>query len=157
MGNFHIDSNGNFVGRQNSPNNFVYLVSSDCLKVQVMFLIFLLFMPQCFGEEFEISDAEGILIHFFANHNLDTFALVLRQDRYYADDWEGHSFYGNYDLDFYRNTDFGDNLGLQGSQNINYTHGKAFSLCILNSKLTYCSKMHQTCFQVPHFWLTMSS
>ena len=60
MGNFHIDSNGNFVGRQKSPNNFVYLVSSDCLKVQVMFLIFLLFMPQCFGEEFEISDAEGI-------------------------------------------------------------------------------------------------
>ena len=58
------------------------------------------------------------------------FSLVLRQDRYYDDDWKGHSFYGNYDLDFYRNSDkfdFGESLGLQGSQNINYTHGKVLS------------------------------
>ena len=73
---------------------------------------------------------QKVLTYFFQGAYIllvkRTCIVVLRQDRYYEDDKDGHSFYGNYDLDFYRDNgefEFGEELGLQGSQNINYSMG----------------------------------
>ena len=55
------------------------------------------------------------------------FFIVLRKDRYYKDDNDGVSHYGNYDLDYYRETEdfsFSGDLALQGSQTIDYTTSK---------------------------------